>query len=300
MRKKILKATHQGKLNIGKIEISCAVLENGMRVLSERSVGNALGTKASATYWKKKKEGRSGIIPQYIAASNLRPFIDKELMKKFKESIIYIAKNGRLANGIYAEVLPDICHVWIEAREKGGITELQEKIVEKAYTLLRGFANVGIIALVDEATGYQEVRDRLALQEILEKYLTDEWAKWTKTFPDEFYKELFRLRRIDYPPRTSQKPMYIGHWTNDIIYTRLAPGILKELKVKNPRLPSGNRKRKHHQYFTRDIGHPELKQLLSNVIFLMRGCTTWQDFKRRLNRTRPKYGDTIPMDFDSK
>ena len=156
---------------------------------------------------------------------------------------------------------------------------------------------MGVIALVDEATGYQEVRDRLALQAILDKYITDEWAKWTKTFPDEFYHQLFSLHNIDYPGTNMKRPSYVGHWTNDVVYSRLAPGVLSELRNRNPRLPSGARARKHFQYLTKDIGHPALKEHLMNVIFLMRSCSTWDDFKRRLNRASPKYGETIDLDL---
>ena len=70
--------------------------------------------------------------------------------------------------------------------------------------------------------------------QVYKKYLTDEWAKWTKTFPDDYYKELFRLKGIPYPPVSINKPSYVGHWTNDLIYNRLAPGVLKELKKKIP------------------------------------------------------------------
>jgi len=49
---------------------------------------------------------------------------------------------------------------------------------------VRGFARVGIIALVDEATGYQEVRNKLALQAILDAFLRKELAAWAKRFPD--------------------------------------------------------------------------------------------------------------------
>jgi hypothetical protein len=48
------------------------------------------------------------------------------------------------------------------------------------------FARVGIIALVDEATGYQEVRDHEALQEILKRYISEELLVWVRTFPMEF------------------------------------------------------------------------------------------------------------------
>ena len=129
-------------------------------------------------------------------------------------------------DGFKAEILPLICEVYLKAKDGNILMPNQIPIAKQSEILIRSLSKVGIIALVDEATGYQEVRDRIALQKLLEKYLTDEWAKWTKTFPDEFYKELFRLKNIDYPPRTSQKPGYIGHWTNFIIYTRLAPGVL--------------------------------------------------------------------------
>lgn len=163
---------------------------------------------------------------------------------------------------------------------------------------MRGLAHVGIAALVDEATGYQEIRDRKALQAILDRYLTDEWSKWTKTFPDQFYKHLFRLKGMTYPPmQGNQKPMYVGYWTNDIIYSRLAPRVLEELRRKNPKTVAGNRSRKHHQYLTRDFGHPELKEHLSNVMFLMSACKSWNAFKKLLDQAKPKYGSTIPLDL---
>jgi hypothetical protein len=164
---------------------------------------------------------------------------------------------------------------------------------------MRALARVGITALVDEATGYQEVRDRLALQKILEKYITDEWAKWSRTFPEDFYKNLFRLKGLTYPydTKSKRKPSYVGHWTNDIVYSRLAPGVLDALRQKNPRTEAGGRSRKHHQHLTRDYGHPALKEHLSNVTFLMKTCQTDAEFKKRLDFAAPKHTDT-PMMLD--
>jgi hypothetical protein len=169
-------------------------------------------------------------------------------------------------------------------------------VAAQCEIITRVLAKVGIIALVDEVTGYQDIRDREALQKILEKYLTDEWAKWTKTFPDDYYRELFRLKSIAYPTGSgTRKPMYVGHWTNDIVYDRLAPGVLNALKEKNPRSAAGGRARKHHQHLTRDYGHPALKEHLSNVIFLMRTCNSWNDFKERLDLASPKFGETMRL-----
>ena len=75
--------------------------------------------------------------------------------------------------------------------------------------------------------------------------------------------------------------------------------MLAELKKKNPRSANtGERKKKHHQFLTRDYGHPALTEHLSNVTFLMSGCTIWDDFKKRLDIAKQRYGKTTEMDLD--
>jgi len=293
MTKKVPKSEYFADLPIGDATFKAAVLEDGTRVLTRATFIKAIGrtgkAKGGRAYDKEFK------VPVFLTANNLKPFIPNELIEN-SEPIIFQHK-GRESIGYKAELLPQVCGVFLDADEAGVLNANQEHIAQKCKILLRGFATVGIIALVDEATGYQEVRDRLALQKILDKFLTDEWAKWTKTFPDEYYKELFKLKKMPYPPTSMKRPQYVGHWTNDIVYSRLAPGVLKALKKKTPRTPGGHRKRRFHQHLTRDWGYPELRDHLSNVIFLMRSCATWDDFKRRLNRAAPKYGDTMPFDF---
>jgi hypothetical protein len=286
MSEKIPRATHTGELHIGKISIPCAVLEDGTRVLTQEGFLIAIGRSG------KPAAGRGSSVEKvapFLALDNLKPFVDSDL-ESSTSPIIFRPVSGGKAYGYKAELLPKVCEVYLRARDAGALLSTQQKFAKACEILIRGLAHVGIIALVDEATGYQEVRDRIALQKILEKYVTDEWAKWTKTFPDEFYKELFRLHNLPYPPLSMRKPSYIGHWTNDIVYSRLARGVLDALREKNPVLLSGHRARKHHQHLTRDWGHPRLREHLMKIIFLMKGCTTWPDFKRRLERAAPKGG----------
>ena len=197
-----------------------------------------------------------------------------------------------------ATVLPEICDVWITAREKGALNEEQAKTAERAYVLMKGFATVGIIALVDEVTGYQEIRDRVALQEILDKYLLDYEAAWAKRFPDEFYKQIFRLNKWAYNPSSIKRPSIIGTMTNDVVYSRLAPGILGELKARTPKDEKGRRKFRFHQWFTEDLGHPKLQEHLTKVTVLMDACANYPTFHRLLQRALPKIGETIPMDIE--
>jgi len=296
--KKIPEALYEGVLEIGEAKIPCAVLEDGTRVLTQAGMLQALGRSPRAA----GKGGAVEALPPFLAPKSLEPFVDEDLRRSSVPILFKPLKGGGVggnrAYGYNAELMPKVCEVMLQARDAGALQTQQLRLAKQADILMRGLAHVGIIALVDEATGFQEVRDRIALQKILDKYVTGEWSKWTSTFPNEFYIQLFRLKGIPYPPPGKHKnwrPSYVGHWTNDIVYSRLAPGVLKELKKLNPRTEKGYRKRKYFQHLTPDYGTPAFREHLSNAIFLMRGCRDWNDFKRRLEAAAPKQGDTIPL-----
>ena len=296
---KLPKALFQGELKIGEITIPCAHLEDDTRVLRERSVAKILGKKGSGAHWKKKKEGKGAVLPEYVSAGFLDPFIDDELRSKLLEPINYITMSDTEAQGMDATLLPQICDVWLKAREKGALSKAQEFTAKQAEILMRGFAHLGIIALVDEATGYQKVRARRALEEILEKFIAKELQKWIKTFPDDFYEEMFKLKGWPYDPSTVRRPSVIGKYTNDIIYDRLAPAVRQELEKLNPKNPKGFRRYRHHQWLTADIGHPRLKEHISAVIALMKASTNWDQFQRLLKRAFPRYGENLELPLDS-
>ena len=163
-------------------------------------------------------------------------------------------------------------------------------------SLVKGFAIIGIIALIDEATGYQEIRDRKALQEILDKYLRKEYAAWAKRFPDDFYQQIFRLRGWQWRGMKPNRPGAVANYTKDLVYARLAPGVLAELERLNP-IDSGRRGAKHHQWLTSDVGHPALQAHLYGIIAIMRGSTTWEHAKRMVQRAYPKVNTTLELPF---
>jgi hypothetical protein len=290
LTEKLPKATHDGNLKIGELEISCAVLENGTRVLSERSTMAALGGKRGGSHWlrRKRDEGQPG-LPVFVSAGNLAPFIPDELRSSLSEPVLFRARHGgRPAHGLPAEALPQICDVWLKARDAGALQASQAHIAAKADLLMRGLAHVGVIALVDEATGYQAERNRSELQQILEAYISKELLPWTKRFPDEFYEELFRLRGWTYNPVSAARPGVVGRLTNEIVYDRLPPGVVDELRAKNPVDPTTKRrKRKHHQFLTEDVGHPHLSNHLAAVVALMRAAPNWAAFDRMFKRAFP-------------
>ena len=301
MMDKLLKVSYPGTLKIGDIKIPCAVLEDGTRVLRERSVAKALGKKGSGSHWQKKRSSeKSALLPEYISYKNLEAFIDEETRENLMKPILYVMKSGNQAQGIKATLLSEICNIWLKAREKGALTKSQEITAQKAEILLRGFAKIGIIALVDEATGYQKIRDKIALQEILDKYLRKEFAKWAKRFPDQFYMEMFKLKGWQWKGMSVNRPSLVGKYTDDIVYRRLAPGVRNELRRLNPKDEKGQRTQKHHQWLTEDIGIPTLTKHLDGVMVLMKAAQDWESFKRMLARAFPKYGEQLSFELRSK
>lgn len=300
MTDKILKATHTGELKIGDAVLECAVLEDGTRVFSQHGVNTALGRgKASSKKRRKTIDDETGVLPSFFAANNVIPFIPKDLIDPVSNPIAFISTNGQHALGFRAELLPEICKVWMDVKDHGELHPTQQKTAQQASILIRGLATVGVTALVDEATGYQEVRERDALQRILDKFLKDEAHKWYKTFPDEFWHKLIKIK--GYPSYMALKrPAFVGHWVNDIIYDRLAPGIREKLNELNPRRETGRRRNTHTQHLTEEHGVPELKLHIEKAMTLMDAAANDTEFKRLLNRSLPKWNETLEMQLDDK
>lgn len=301
MATKVPQATHTGKLRVGDIEFDCAVLDDAehTRVISETNFMEAMGMYRSGALSTRRAptEGSSAQIPLSLAYKNLKPFVDQHLSAEHFTPLAYRTPEGRLVTvGLPATIIPKICEVWIDADRAGALKRPRQQMIgRKSDILLRGFAHIGIIALVDEATGFQELRDREALQAILDKYLVAEHAKWAKRFPDEFYREMFKLRGWQWKGMKVNRPSVVGHYTNDVVWDRLAPGLLDELRRLNPKDDKGNRKTKHHQWLTEQVGHPALANHLSAVIALMRASTSWDQFSRFMARSFPKVGTTRPL-----
>jgi len=287
----LVRATHEGQIKIADKVIPCAVIEDGTRLLTQEGFLKALGRSG------KPAAGRGSVVEKvapFLALDNLKPFITKEL-ESSTYPILFKPQRGSKAWGYKAELLPQVCEVYLKARDAGVLLETQKKFAKACELLMRGLAHVGIVALVDEATGYQELRDRQALQVLLDRYLRKELAAWAKTFPDQFYQEIFRLRKWPWKGMKVNRPQIVANYTKDIVYARLAPRILKELEERNPIDELGYRKAKHHQWLTEDIGHSALAQHLHAVIALMRISQTWDEFKSLLNRAFPKRGDTLQL-----
>lgn len=281
-------------LRIGDVEIECYVLDDGTRVLTQASFLRALGRHPKANT---RREGGDRPIPPILQSKALSSFITDDILDKARP-IPFRSPSGGRAYGYTAELLPVVCEIYLKARDDEALDPQQEHVAKRAEILIRGLARVGIIALVDEATGYQEVRGREALAKILEAFIDKELHAWVRTFQPDFYRELFRLRGLPYPASTVKRPQYFGHITNDIVYRRLAPGVLDELKRVQVRDVEGRPKHKLFQRLTTHPGYPKLREHLGSVIAIMKLSKDWDDFSANIDRIHPRYGETMALPFD--
>lgn len=286
----IPKSEYAGELKIGDMVFPCSVLSDGTRVLTQSDFMSKMGMYYSG--WVSRNRSVDDLAadrPQFLAFKTLKPFADKHLGDLQSITVAYRTEGGRIARGIKAEIIPKICEVWLDADEKGNLGPRQKMIAHKAKVLMRALAHTGIIALVDEVTGYQQVRAKDALTKILEAFIAKELQPYVPTFPTDFYQEIFRLRGLDYPKDSVKRPQYFGGLTNDIVYKRLAPGVLDELKRVTPRLGSGRLANKLFQRLTTNRGYPKLREHLGAVVTMMQLSRNWPDFMAKLDRLRPKF-----------
>lgn len=287
------KILHEGVLDLVGIQIPCYVLDDGTRVLSGSAMQNALKLQEDT-------ENKSGTrLARYLNQKTLKPFIFKDKEDGHFEPIICYRGDQKI-NGYEATILADICEAFLEARNNITLSARQKIIADQCEILIRGFARVGITALVDEATGYQYERERNALQVVLKAYINEELLKWQKMFPDTFYYEIFRLNKWDYTVKgINKRPGVIGKWTNKLIYEQLPKGVLEELKAKTPKSPEGNYTARFFQSLTPDIGHPELTSQIYKVIGIMQISNNWEEFTHNFNRMVIRASGQLEIDFDN-
>lgn len=279
--------THEGDLAINDLKIPCFVLKDGTRILSGRGLQEALRIRD-----RNEGEKRGGyILPTFLQAKALNKYITNKLeVAKLKPIICH--RGNQVVHGYEATILADICDAILEARKDGvKLTERQQIVADQAEMIIRSLAKVGIIALIDEATGYQEVREKDALKSFLEKFLQEEKTKYVSAFPDDFFEMIFKMKGLNWAKANKgQKPQWIGHIINDLVYSRLGPEVLYYLRKLNPKNNKGNRPAKHHQYTSPEIGLPKLKEHLNLLVaFGAASGYNWNNFKRLLERARPQY-----------
>jgi len=125
---KVIAGTPDRPLVIGDIEIPCYVLEDETRVLTQKGFLEAIGR--STTPPGREKSGFDK-LPSFLAARNLKPFVDNELVASTKPIRFRAPHGGILLVGYGALLLPKVCCVYLEAKSAGVLSAKQEHIANR-------------------------------------------------------------------------------------------------------------------------------------------------------------------------
>ena len=290
------RVTHGGELAITGITLSCHVLNDGMRACGEGLL------RAFSANTRGDAENHT---PAFLAHKNLQPFISDEL-RKDSTPVHFRTEDGDQAFGYRAQVLPGVCNVYLSVRDEEKLRKAQQALAQLSYTLVRELATLGIIALVDAASNYKELCHSPAVQGLLARYLKPFAARWSKRFPDEYYQEIYRLKGWEWPGMEVNRFPVTGHITNEIVYARIADGLLDRLRIDNPKSAGGDREHRHHQWLTDDFGVQELREHIVGVLAIMRTVVdpdpkrAWQKFRISLERSYPRKHTNYNLDLDEE
>lgn len=270
-------ATHWGDLQLGEVSLPCYVLESGERVFSLKGVVVGL------------METEGGQLAEYIKVKAVKPHLTKELTPAENGSIPALIKFdtgghafSKHAWGLPVEKFIELCEAYSKAAEAAEInneplSQKQRLTALNAVRFLRASAKVGIIALVDEVTGYQYERELDALQLKYKIFLEEEMRPWEKTFPDELWIEFGRLTNWSGP--LHQRPKYWGKLVNELVYECLDEDVALWLKENAPK-PRGNLS--YHRWLSSQFGLKKLVELIWMLVGIAKTCETMQELREKM------------------
>ena len=266
----------RGTLQLGDIELECHVLSDGRRVLTQREVVRAISG------------GReSGNLGRYLDRNPLTANnFDAGPVIRFK-----VPGAPTTAIGYEATLLIEICDKYLEARDQRLLRGRQYNLAAQAEIIIRACAKVGIIALIDEATGYQKLRAERALRLKVQAFIADELQEWARMFPEEFWYELARLEGVRYSARN--RPLRWGRYVMMFVYDAIDPEIGRELRKKNP---NPHFKQNHHQWL-KQFGRQRVNDQIQRVIATMKACDDMDEFREKFAKVFKK-STALQMSFD--
>ena len=259
-------ATFSGSLQIGDVELPCYVLSDGRRIIS----------RTGATTMLTSAKG-GGNLESYTKVEALQKYIPEDLPGQMVGFTMPGVSN-KTVMGMSAETFLEICRAYVRAREEHALkTERQTDIAIKAGMFLAACAKVGLLALIDEATGYQYERAEDALRFKLKVYLEEEMRKWEKTFPDELWREFGRL--TNWKGGLHQRPKYWGKLVMELVYEYLDKDVADWLKANAPTPQKGQN---YHQWLSAQYGLKKLVEHVWMLIGMASACSSMSELRERM------------------
>lgn len=263
-------------IKVGGIEVPCYVLEDGRRVIATNGVLDALEMARGGAMIKGMNR-----LELFAAQSRLSSFVSKELLARIANPVRFRIGNNT-AHGFESDVLIDLAEAVIAADNAGVLQKQQSGIAHRCRVITSSLTRIGLIALIDEATGYQKRRDADELQQILAAYVLPEHRPWLQVVPEEFTDEIYRVYGWQRKAQ-NRGPRYAGKLIRQLVYEKMPKPILPALDEQNPST-KGYRRRKHHQFLTPKQGLDHFRSQIITIMTLLRISTSKAEFKAHLRK----------------
>lgn len=258
-----------GRISIGGVDVNFYVLDDGSRIADMEAAKKGLGLSAERLL---RIPGVPDTLPSSVLAHAKKQLV-------FREN-----ETAQPKPCVLAEVIVHLCAATLSVRRANGLANDDLMYGNFAEMLLADVATKAARVFVDAITGSVMPKDSdpgdAMMSTITQPYF--------RTYPDEFYDELYRLRGLGAVPNYGKHPSYFGNLTNNIIYKRFAPGVLAALKDNSPRSEgTGKHRRKLFQMLSPDKQTELQEDYLPTVIEIMKSCDTFDEFIGKLDERFP-------------
>lgn len=282
-------AVRDGQLQIGDVWIDCYVLKDGRRLFHKRGLAKALGLKSEGGNAFMKSMGRK----------SLGSVITGSLKEKIDNPVIFKPLNGDPAHGYEGIFIIELCDAIWEAGRLGLLAQSQMFLSKQSEIIVRSSAKVGIIALIDEATGYIKDKQKEEYRELFREFIRAEVREWEREFPEQFFDMLYRIYNLKRNKDKTKHPQFFGNFIRKYIYAPLANSqgaVLEMMDEKNPSVyKSGGRKYKMFQFLTDEVGLPAFRAHMWQIIGIGSSTRTKDGFKKGFKIAFPSAGDQMPL-----
>ena len=218
-----------------------------------------------------RREGLGSEIPETLWDAINNPMVFKPLA-------------GDPGHGYEATHLIDVCSAIVDAHRDGKLRPNQAFLGLQAEIIIRASAKLGIVALIDEATGYIADKRKEEYRDLFREFIRDEFREYKAEFPNQFFDMIYRLYRLPRGSNKNNHPQFFGHFIRRYIYEPLASShgaILELLDERNPVVyVNGGRRYKMFQFLSDVVGLPALRAHLWQVVGIGNSVKNKDAFER--------------------
>jgi len=224
-------------------------------------------------------------LPPFLAANNLRPFVEKYLQPYPNLTGFFRGSSGQRTRFYDYRLLPITWQIWGYAELSGVLRENQYDMARRCRLLTLEFATEGLRELINSVTGFVDAE---TIQDRMKLIVLDQPRDWELRFPHDFWLALEKLHGYPHVPGVPPHKHPFGSFLLTYVYSALDDYVVSEIQERSPYTDKDQHRRIHklHQNLT-DEGWAIVKKRLDQIWALVVTSKHFEDFKERFECLNP-------------